>query len=75
MITVWDVVSGLCQIGPKAMAGHHLLGIGQGYFIFKFCIRQTGCLGLHGQGRSFTANPHAHLASVGDRNQPIADLK
>src|SRR5215831_3974340 len=56
------------------MAGHHFLGIGQGYFIFELDIRQTRRFRLHGQGCSLIADPHAHLATVFECDQAVPDL-
>src|SRR5262249_45136872 len=74
MVAVRDEVPGLCQPGPEAMVGHHFLGVGQGYVILEFDIRQTCRLRLDGQGCSLIADPHAHFAILFEGDQSVPDL-
>jgi hypothetical protein len=74
MAAVRDEVPGLRQPGPAAMVGHHFLGVGQGYVVLEFDIRQTGCLRLDGQGCSLIADPHAHFAILFEGDQTVPDL-
>src|SRR5262249_46289299 len=74
MAAMWHEVPGLSQPGLKTMMGHHFLGIGQGYFILEFGIRQACHLRLHGQDRALIANPHAHFSAAGDCDKSVRDL-
>src|SRR4029077_1124465 len=69
---IWCVMSVFLQMPIMAHRTQHLFCIGDWDFVLEFGAHKAGLPSFDRDSRFVACNSHAHLLTVGSRNEPVA---